>query len=420
MVSRMTLHSGATMSLIRAAVPALLVAVSFWAQAAVTTSVVDVPSGAVTQRFLYLHPDAPVANVIVLPGGDGTLGIQSDGTMTSLPGLCSPAVHNRQALADHGYALGLVGEDSAGVVFDSDDAQAVLQYMQARDNVPTWIIGMSSSTVPAANLAVILPSQSPVGLVLLSTPTIPAALGSRVTRDTLVLVNALDMDQSGSQAFAALSSAAVKELVTLSGGNANGCGDASGYHLFAGLDAEFVAAITGFIDKYNSSLGGGAPAIAVAVEYYYQAWNMYFVTAIPDEVSKLDAGVFAGWQRTGLQFNVYSTAGAPGSASTVWRFFSTTYSPKSSHFYTALTSEYNSLLTNPNWQLEGAVFNTPMPALDGTCPAGSIPIYRLYNNNVGGAPNHRFTTDASVQAQMVGAGWTPEGWGIGVGFCSPQ
>jgi hypothetical protein len=157
-----------------------------------------------------------------------------------------------------------------------------------------------------------------------------------------------------------------------------------------------------------------------AVEYYYPAWNMYFVTAIPDEIAKLDAGVFVGWQRTGLQFNVYPIDGAPANSSVVQRFFSTTFSPKSSHFYTANTPEYQALLTNPNWSLEGPVFNTPMPAADGSCPAGSIPIYRLYNNGMGGAPNHRFMTDAAVRAQMIAAGWIAEGAGIGVGFCSPQ
>ena len=61
-----------------------------------------------------------------------------------------------------------------------------------------------------------------------------------------------------------------------------------------------------------------------------------------------------------------------------------------------------------------------MPAADGTCPAGSVPIYRLCNNNAGGAPNHRFTPDLNVRAQMIAAGWSPEGFGIGVTFCSPQ
>jgi hypothetical protein len=173
------------------------------------------------------------------------------------------------------------------------------------------------------------------------------------------------------------------------------------------------------------ALLGRAPAaiaqIQPAVEYYYAAWNMYFVTAIPAEIALLDGGAFGGvWQRTGQQFNVYATAGAPAGAATVWRFFSTTFNP-SSHFYTGIVAEYNALLSNPNWELEGAVFNTPMPAADGTCPAGSIPIYRLFNNGMSGAPNHRFTTDLNVRAQMIAAGWTPEGFGaIGVVFCSPQ
>ena len=162
----------------------------------------------------------------------------------------------------------------------------------------------------------------------------------------------------------------------------------------------------------------GAPI--PAVEYYYPAWNMYFVTAIPDEIVKLDAGSFSGWQRTGLQFNVYPIDGAPTSTSVVQRFFSTTFSPKSSHFYTANAVEYQTLLTNPNWLVEGPVFNTPMPMADGACPSGSVPIYRLYNNGIGGAPNHRFTTDAPVRTQMIAAGWIAEGAGIGVGFCSPQ
>jgi len=176
------------------------------------------------------------------------------------------------------------------------------------------------------------------------------------------------------------------------------------------------------LQVYASGNGtsGTAGTKSAAVEYYYPAWNMYFVTAIQDEITKLDNGVFAGWQRTNMQFNVYLIAGAPGTASTVWRFFSTSFDPKSSHFYTANVPEYNTLLTNPNWQLEGPVFATPMPAADGTCPAGTIPIYRLYNNGQGGVPNHRFTTDANVRQQMIAAGWIAEGQGIGVGFCSPQ
>ena len=77
--------------------------------------------------------------------------------------------------------------------------------------------------------------------------------------------------------------------------------------------------------------------------------------------------------------------------------------------------------TNPDWQFEGEVFNIPIPALDGTCPSGTLPVYRLYNNGQGAAPNHRYTTDPSVRAQMMLTGWMPEGYGnLGVMMCAPQ
>jgi hypothetical protein len=104
----------------------------------------------------------------------------------------------------------------------------------------------------------------------------------------------------------------------------------------------------------------------------------------------------------------------------VCRFFSTSFNPRSSHFYTPLANECNIVKQNPNWQFEGEVFNIPIPDLAGVCPAGTIPVYRLYNNGQGAAPNHRYTTDLAVRAQMMAAGWIPEGYGdLGVIMCSP-
>ncbi len=229
-------------------------------------------------------------------------------------------------------------------------------------------------------------------------------------------VGIVEPGSSGSGLFALDSTETSLRLrATLTGGTAT-CTNTKSRTYYSALSNMFPS-IQGFLDQPLVTPSG---TTTPAVEYYYPAWNMYFVTAIPDEISKLDAGVFVGWQRTGLQFNVYDVSGAPTSAAPVYRFFSTTFSPKSSHFYTADVVEYNDLLANPNWQLEGQVFNVPLPASDGSCPAGSIPVYRLYNNGMGGAPNHRFTTDINVRSQMLAAGWIAEGQGIGVGFCSPQ
>jgi hypothetical protein len=157
----------------------------------------------------------------------------------------------------------------------------------------------------------------------------------------------------------------------------------------------------------------------VAVEYYHAGFGHYFLTASTDEIQKLDSGSFAGWTRTGSAFKVYplDTAGADN----VCRFFSTSFAPKSSHFYTPFVSECADVKANPDWQFEAEVFAFRIPSIFGACPAGTNPVYRLYNNGQSGAPNHRYTTSASIRSQMLGAGFIAEGYGpLGVIGCVPQ
>ena len=176
-----------------------------------------------------------------------------------------------------------------------------------------------------------------------------------------------------------------------------------------------VADVAAFIAQ---STGGGGPPVAAAIEYYHAEWDHYFVTAIAAEITALDAGTFAGWARTGLQFNVYPAA-TPGAA-TVCRFFSTAFAPKSSHFYTPSAPECAAVKVNPSWQYEGDVFYIAVGAADGTCAIGTTPVYRLYNNGQGGAPNHRYTTDLATRDAMVARGWVIEGNGPGFAFmCAP-
>jgi hypothetical protein len=77
-------------------------------------------------------------------------------------------------------------------------------------------------------------------------------------------------------------------------------------------------------------------------------------------------------------------------------------------------------MANEDWQFEGDVFYSPLPDANGECAAGTVPVYRLYNNGLGGAPNHRFTTSQAVRAQLLASGYIAEGTGVGVGMCSPQ
>ncbi len=162
------------------------------------------------------------------------------------------------------------------------------------------------------------------------------------------------------------------------------------------------------------TLAGALPAAAqtgTAIEYYYPAWNAYFVTSFPDEAQLLDSGALGGvWKRTGKTFEVWTDATAAGMPiNPTCRFFSTAFAPYSSHFYSPIADECAIVKANPDWQFEAEAFFLGLPDMAGDCPNGSFPLYRLYNNGQGGFPSHRYTDDRSVLDQMLAAGWTAEG-----------
>jgi arabinogalactan endo-1,4-beta-galactosidase len=170
--------------------------------------------------------------------------------------------------------------------------------------------------------------------------------------------------------------------------------------------------------EFRPNLG---PPSANTVEYFNAGFGHYFITANQNEIAVLDGGAFGGaWTRTGSSFMTHArpaTATAP-----VCRFFSTSFAPKSSHFYTADAAECEKLKANPDWQFEAIAFHSPLPDGTGACPAGTDPLYRLYNNGQTGAPNHRFTTDLATRNDHVAnRGFVSEGLGpLGVALCVPR
>ena len=148
-----------------------------------------------------------------------------------------------------------------------------------------------------------------------------------------------------------------------------------------------------------------------AIEYYYAAWDYYFETAFPDEIAGLDAGAYGGvWKRTGQTFNVWPTANNALAVPTCRFFTGTFFAPKSSHFYTPNAAECDGLkATSQVWQFESIAFYMALVDANGLCPPGTVPLYRMYNNGMGGAPNHRYTTSVAILNQMIAAGWAFEG-----------
>lgn len=157
---------------------------------------------------------------------------------------------------------------------------------------------------------------------------------------------------------------------------------------------------------------------SAVVEYYNAGLDHYFITASAIEIASLDAGAPPGWARTGYTFRTYLVA-HPGT-SPVCRY----YIPPAlgnSHFFSVLPSECNAIpALYPAFEFEGAnVMYMYVPELaSGTCPAGSIPVYRVWNRRPD--TNHRYTIDRALRDRMVALGYAAEGYGPdAVGMCAP-
>ena len=161
--------------------------------------------------------------------------------------------------------------------------------------------------------------------------------------------------------------------------------------------------------------------IAQVDEFHHAGLRHYYITAEDAEKQALDTGVHPGWQRTGESFKAYATGSrAGGSINPVCRF----YSPPiidggdepdgvgaDSHFFSADAGECMTVFRRFWWFWgwpQDNVFQIDLPDnKSGTCPVGTIPVYRLWNQRVD--TNHRYTTSAAIKAQMLAAGYLDEG-----------
>jgi hypothetical protein len=189
----------------------------------------------------------------------------------------------------------------------------------------------------------------------------------------------------------------------------------------AGRTTSYEVADHAFVMVQGATVSG-PDYLVLAKEYYYSDWDHYFITADSIEQSLLGKVPFAQWQATGRTFYVYAaTGGSPGID--VCRFFNESFAPKSTHFY-GLPSVCAAVVADfPDWQEETAsAFRMGVPSPTGTCSASTpVPVYRLYNNGQGDAPNHRFVTNPGDRADMLADGWISEGSGaLGVSFCGPS
>lgn len=165
--------------------------------------------------------------------------------------------------------------------------------------------------------------------------------------------------------------------------------------------------------------------VANAIEYYNAPRDHYFTTAYASEIAMLDAGHFSGWARTGQSFPVYladpSLGDPPSGLSPVCRYYGLPQYGLDTHFFSASPAECAAVHEKwpAQWLLEtpNAFYGYLPNMADGSCPEGTVPVYRLYDNRAD--VNHRYTTSLTIRQQMIDKGWIPEGYGgEAVGMCA--
>jgi hypothetical protein len=162
-------------------------------------------------------------------------------------------------------------------------------------------------------------------------------------------------------------------------------------------------------------IAGVPDDVRTVVEYHNTLLDHYFMTPDPGEQAAIEAGkVGSGWMRTGNDFKAVVTpgclAGAEGGFHPVYRFAGVPDIGPNSHFFTVSQDECAVVRDREewHWQFEGAPF-WAYEATRGICPPNTKGLYRVYNDGMGGTPNHRYSTDVAVITTMVAKGWIAEG-----------
>jgi serine protease len=165
------------------------------------------------------------------------------------------------------------------------------------------------------------------------------------------------------------------------------------------------------------------PGTVAVIEYYRSDKDHYVYLVNPAEIAYFDAVYPATWQRTGEVFFAWvdpSRAPPNTPLQAVCRF----YSPLpliDANLYFANDSEcqFVEAFWSSTWYLESPnAFYVLIPDGNGTCPNGSLPVYRFFNNR--NDANLRHTVDLTARRQMLNRQWAPDGFGPNaVAFCSP-
>jgi hypothetical protein len=160
----------------------------------------------------------------------------------------------------------------------------------------------------------------------------------------------------------------------------------------------------------------------IAREFYLPSRDIYFRTANDAEANFVASGGAGPWIDTANLIPV-------GGSDQICRFYGNSkinpannapYGPQS-HFYTIDKGECESLNASyaasaKSWSFESLDFAAVPLKADKTCPAETVPVYRMYNNGFPAKDsNHRYALSPDDFRALLPLGWQSEG----AVFCVP-
>jgi len=222
------------------------------------------PSG-ITQPFILTEPQgAPVASLVLFPGGSGIVARTGQNFL----------LRSRAQFAAHGFLVAAVDVPSnhqqglnamiRGSEDYARDLAPVVAALRQRAKVPVWLVGTSTGTISAASVAARLQDgEGADGLVMTSSfvpvggpaPPIPALIDPAAIRIATLFVHNKE-DACGTSLFANLapliarfSSAPRKTLIAVEGGlppESDPC-DALSRHGYYGIEDQVIDRIAAWI-----------------------------------------------------------------------------------------------------------------------------------------------------------------------------
>jgi pimeloyl-ACP methyl ester carboxylesterase len=225
-------------------------------------------SSGAKQRVLYARPPSPRGTIVMLPGGTGDVGIDSDGDLDHGKNF---VVRTRDMWLAHGYAVvipdALDGRNMRGLRSSPDYARVIqdlVVFAHTEAPGPVFLLGTSQGSIAAMNGAAHLSTKQIAGVVLTesvsrqskSGETVFDASPGRVTVPALIVANRdsrcrVAPAQDASRIAAAMNHAPEVKVLYVQGGvtQSSDCGSQSP-HGYWGIESAVVDAIAAWLDAH--------------------------------------------------------------------------------------------------------------------------------------------------------------------------